>query len=128
MELLPDAHAFIWFMDGDNSLPEKAIVAIKDIKNRCFISVASLWEIAIKLSLKKIELKSGFNKINDFLANNDIDILPITFDHLQKLVTLPFHHRDPFDRIIISQGLAENFRIVTKDKELENYTERILWR
>jgi PIN domain nuclease of toxin-antitoxin system len=128
MELLLDAHAFIWFMDGDNSLPEKAIVAIKDIKNRCFISVASLWEIAIKLSLKKIELKSGFNKINDFLANNDIDILPITFDHLQKLVTLPFHHRDPFDRIIISQGLSENFRIVTKDKEFENYTERILWR
>jgi len=54
------------------------------------------------LSLKKIELKSGFNKINDFLANNDIDILPITLDHLQKLITLPFHHRDPFDRIIIS--------------------------
>ena len=128
MDLLLDTHAFIWFIDGDNSLPEKAVVKIKEIENKCFISVASLWEIAIKLSLKKIELKSGFNKINDFLAYNDIDILPITFDHLQKLIELPFHHRDPFDRIIISQGLSENLTIVTKDKEFESYTERILWR
>lgn len=128
MELLLDTHAFIWFIDGDNSLPEKAVVAIKEIKNKYFISVARLWEIVIKLSLKKIELKSGFNKINDFLAYNDIDILPITIAHLQKLIELPFHHTDPFDRIIISQGLSENFTIVTKDKEFENYTERILWR
>ncbi|MEO8820646.1 MAG: type II toxin-antitoxin system VapC family toxin [Ginsengibacter sp.] len=103
MELLLDTHAFIWFIDGDNSLPEKAVHTIKDINNECFISVASLWEIAIKLSLKKIELKSDFNKINNFLADNGIDILPITFDHLQKLLELPYHHRDPFDRIIISQ-------------------------
>lgn len=128
MELLLDTHAFIWFIDGDNSLPEKAVNTIKEINNKCFISIASLWEIAIKLSLKKIELKSGFNKINDFLAENDIDILPITFDHLQKLLELPYHHRDPFDRIIISQGLSENFTIVTKDKEFESYTEKILWR
>ena len=128
MELLLDTHAFIWFIDGDNSLPEKAVNTIKEINNKCFISVASLWEIAIKSSLKKIELKSGFNKINDFLAENDIDILPITFDHLQKLLELPYHHRDPFDRIIISQGLSENFTIVTKDKEFESYTEKILWR
>ena len=128
MELLLDTHAFIWFIDGDNSLPEKAVNTIKEINNKCFISVASLWEIAIKLSLKKIKLKSDFNKINDFLADNDIDILPITFVHLQKLLELPYHHRDPFDRIIISQGLSENFTIVTKDKEFESYTERILWR
>lgn len=128
MELLLDTHAFIWFIDGDNSLPEKAVNTIKEINNKCFISIASLWEIAIKLSLKKIELKSGFNKINDFLAENDIDILPITFYHLQKLLELPYHHRDPFDRIIISQGLSENFTIVTKDKEFESYTEKILWR
>ena len=128
MDLLLDTHAFIWFIDGDNSLPEKAADTIKEINNKCFISVASLWEIAIKLSLKKIELKSDFSRINDFLADNDIDILPITFDHLQKLLELPYHHRDPFDRIIISQGLSENFTIVTKDKEFESYTERILWR
>lgn len=128
MELLLDTHAFIWFIDGDNSLPEKAVDAIKEINNECFISVASLWEIAIKLSLKKIELKSDFNKINNFLADNDIDILPITFEHLQKLLELPYYHRDPFDRIIISQGISENLTIVTKDKEFESYTERILWK
>lgn len=128
MDLLLDTHAFIWFMDGDDSLPERSINAIKDIRNDCFVSAASLWEIAIKLSLKKIELKSGFNKINNFILDNEIDILSITFIHLQKLITLPFYHRDPFDRIIISQGLSENFTIVTKDKEFENYTNAILWR
>lgn len=128
MELLPDTHAFIWFIVGDNFLHENAVNAIKEIKNKCFISIASLWEIAIKLSLKKIELKSDFSKIVDFLADNDIDILPITFAHIQKLLKLPYHHRDPFDRIIISQGLTENFTIVTKDKDFESYTERILWR
>ncbi|MGN6531101.1 MAG: type II toxin-antitoxin system VapC family toxin [Ginsengibacter sp.] len=128
MDLLLDTHAFIWFMDGDDSMPERSINAIKDIRNGCFVSAASLWEIAIKLSLKKIELKSGFNKINNFISDNEIGILSITFIHLQKLLTLPFYHRDPFDRIIISQGLSENFTIVTKDKEFENYTTAILWR
>ena len=128
MDLLLDTHAFIWFMEGDDSLPEKSINAIKNISNNCFVSAASLWEIAIKVSLKKIELQSDFDKIIHFIADNDIDILSITFDHLQKLLTIPFYHRDPFDRIIIAQGLSENFTIVTKDKNFESYTDVILWR
>mgnify|MGYP001060713501 CR=1 FL=1 len=114
MDLLLNTHAFIWFMEGDNSLPQKAINAIKNINNKCFISVASLWEIAIKVSLKKLSLKSDFGKIINFIVDNEMEILPITFDYLQRLLIIPFHH--PFDRIIISQGLLENFTIVTKDK------------
>ena len=128
MDLLLDTHAFIWFISGDSSLPPKVLDAIKNVENKCFISIASLWEIAIKSSLKKLELKSDFNRIVDFLADNDIEILPITFDHLQRLLTLEFHHKDPFDRIIISQALAERLTILSKDEHFPSYTDRILWK
>jgi len=128
MDLLLDTHAFIWFISGDASLPPKVLDAIKNVENKCFISIASLWEIAIKSSLKKLELKSDFNRIVDFLADNDIEILPITFDHLQRLLTLEFHHKDPFDRIIISQALAERLTILSKDEHFPSYTDRILWK
>jgi PIN domain nuclease of toxin-antitoxin system len=75
-----------------------------------------------------LELKSDFDKIVDFLADNDIEILPISFEHLQRLLTLEFHHRDPFDRIIISQGLVERLTILSKDEHFPSYTDRILWK
>ena len=128
MDLLLDTHAFIWFISGDAALPPKVIDAIKNVENKCFISVASLWEIAIKSSLKKLELKADFDRIVDFLADNDIEILPITFEHLQRVLTLEFHHRDPFDRIIISQGLVERLTILSKDEHFPRYTDRILWK
>lgn len=128
MDLLLDTHTFIWFISGDAALPQKALNAIKSVENKCFISIASLWEIAIKSSLKKLELKSDFNRIIDQLADNDIEILPITFEHLQRVLTLEFHHRDPFDRIIISQALVENLTIISKDEHFPSYTEKILWK
>jgi PIN domain nuclease of toxin-antitoxin system len=128
MKCLLDTHTFIWFSSGDDSLPKEAINAIKDTDNKCFISIASIWEIAIKSSLRKLELKKGFDTISDFLADNNIEILPITFEHLQKVIALPFHHRDPFDRIIISQGLVEHLTIITKDEQFANYTDRLMWK
>ncbi|MHB1920867.1 MAG: type II toxin-antitoxin system VapC family toxin [Chitinophagaceae bacterium] len=128
MQFLLDTHTFIWFISGDQMLPQNAIDAIRDTDNKCFISIASIWEIAIKSSLKKLELKSDFNNIIDFLSENDIEILPITFKHLQRLINLEFHHRDPFDRMIIAQGLAENLTIITKDEHFPIYTNQIFWR
>lgn len=128
MQLLLDTHTFIWFISGDQALPQRALNAIKDTDNKCYISIASIWEIAIKFSLKKLELKSDFDNIIDFLAANDIEILPINFQHLQKVIGLEFHHRDPFDRIIIAQGLVENLTIITKDENFPKYTDRLLWK
>lgn len=128
MQLLLDTHAFIWFISGDQALPQRALNAIKDTDNKCYISIASIWEIAIKFSLKKLELKSDFDNIIDFLAANDIEILPINFQHLQKVTALEFHHRDPFDRLIIAQGLVENLTIITKDEHFPSYTDRLLWK
>ena len=127
MQFLLDTHTFIWFINGEQFLPSEIINDIKDINNKCFISIGSIWEIAIKSSLNKLELKAGFNKIMDFLIDNDIEILPISFKHIQILTTLPFHHRDPFDRIIISQGIAEQLIIMTKDDNFKKYQAKVQW-
>ena len=127
MQLLLDTHAFIWFISGDEAMPSKVIDAIRNIENKCYISIASIWEIAIKSSLKKLELKSDFNKIIDLLIENEIELLPITFEHLQALIQLEFHHRDPFDRLIIAQGSVEQLTIITKDEQFVKYTNNILW-
>lgn len=127
MRLLLDTHTFIWFINGDNTLPSNLIDKIKNLENRCFISVASLWEIAIKTSLQKLELKSDFNEIKKILINTNIELLPITFEHLQVLTNLQYIHRDPFDRLIISQGIFENLTIITKDDIFIKYKARVIW-
>ena len=128
MQLLLDTHPFIWFINGDNHLPEKIKSLIADVENECFLSVASIWEIAIKTSLGKLELQSGFDRITDFLFDNDIEILPIKFVHLQTLLKLEYYHRDPFDRIVISQGIAENLTVLSKDEIFDKYPIKLIWK
>lgn len=94
MNFLLDTHAFIWFMEGDSALSQKSRQAIADIHNNCFISIASIWEMAIKSSLGHLKLTSDFNNIAGFLESNNIELLPVAFNHLQKLLTLEYHHRD----------------------------------
>jgi len=127
MNLLLDTHAFIWFINGDNQLPKKVIKLIEDSNNQCYLSIASIWEIAIKVSLGRLVLKSEFNHIQQLLIKNDFEILPIQFDHLISIQKLEFFHRDPFDRLIISQAIAEDFVIISKDKEFELYPVKVVW-
>lgn len=127
MTLLLDTHAFIWFINGDDKLSEPVKKLIADIANQCYISVASLWEIAIKSSLNKLELVNGFDKIADFLEENVIEVLPVEFEHLQYLIKLPLHHRDPFDRLIIAQAVAEDFTLVTQDTSFKNYQVKTIF-
>jgi PIN domain nuclease of toxin-antitoxin system len=128
MELLLDTHALIWFFNGDKQLPEKSVELIKNLDIRCHVSIASIWEIAIKLSLKKLELNESFEEISKNMRLYEIELLPITFEHIQKLLTLEFFHNDPFDRIIISQGLVENLTIVTKDENFPKYSVKTVWK
>ena len=127
MDLLLVTHAFIWFINGDSQLPATIENLIADISNKCFLSIVSIWEIAIKVSLNKLELQGDFNHIAGFLTDNDIEVLPITFVHLQRLLQPDFIHRDPFDRIIIAQALTENLTIVTRDGILHQYGANIIW-
>jgi PIN domain nuclease of toxin-antitoxin system len=127
MDLLLDTHGLIWFINGDNLLPKKAVYLIKDIKNKCYVSIASIWEIAIKISLNKLILNGGFEKVAEIIDNNEFEILPISFEHITEIMSLEFHHRDPFDRIIIAQGIVENIPIITKDKFFALYPVSTIW-
>jgi PIN domain nuclease of toxin-antitoxin system len=87
-----------------------------------------LWEIAIKINLGKLTIKFPFVRFASYLADNEIEVLQIGFDHLIQVATLDLHHRDPFDRIIIAQGVVENLTIITNDENFPNYTDKTLWK
>lgn len=127
MAFLLDTHTFLWFLSGDEQLSKKALVKILDINKKCYLSIASLWEITIKLQLGKLELNFEFNELAEYLKRNHIEILTINFDHLMVLSVLPLNHRDPFDRIIISQAIAEKFTIISQDSVFKSYQAKLLW-
>jgi PIN domain nuclease of toxin-antitoxin system len=122
MKLLLDTHVFLWFIMGSALLSADTRALIEDEKNRKFISVASLWEIAIKSSIGKLSLSAPFDQlIAQQLSLNGFELLPIEVSHLAAVTTLPFHHRDPFDRLLIAQALAENMPIVSSDPAFDTY-------
>ena len=86
MNLLLDTHVLIWFINGDERLPEKSIKLIKDIENKCFVSIGSIWEIAIKPLLGKLDLNGGLDEISKIMRRYKIEVLPIGFEHIQKLI------------------------------------------
>lgn len=128
MRILLDTHTFLWFIGGDDRLPQVARSMIADIGNEVLLSVASLWEIAIKTSLGKLTLGRDFEElIPEQLLLNRIDVLPIGLDDLSEVVKLPFHHRDPFDRLIIAQAVRKGLPIVGKDETFALYPVQLIW-
>jgi PIN domain nuclease of toxin-antitoxin system len=127
MDYLLDTHTFIWFLNGAEGLPKKIKNRITDVTNNYFLSIASIWEMGVKLSLNKLQLNADFSLINDFIIKNEIIILPIEVSHIQSLINLPFHHKDPFDRLIIDQAQVENLNILTNDSMFENYLVQVYW-
>ena len=127
MPYLLDTHAFLWFVSADNQLPESARKIIEDIHESCFLSAASLWEITIKYQNNKLYLGISLKELFDFADRNQIEIIPINYEHLLQLSKLPAHHNDPFDRLIIAQAISEELIIVTRDKLFKNYKVRQIW-
>lgn len=122
MRLLLDTQAFLWFLLGDPKLSEKAAALIADPLNEIEISPASYWEIAIKIGLGKYSLPEPLDTfIEREIAANDMRILPIEPKHAAVLSAMPMHHRDPFDRLIIAQALAEKIAIVGSDPDFDDY-------
>ena len=122
MAFLLDTHAFLWFVAGDSQLPDTVKSKITDINESCFLSVASLWEITIKQQLGKLTLGITLEELFDYADRNQIEILQITYEHFLTLSQLPSHHNDPFDRLIVSQAIAENLTLISRDKALKKYT------
>ena len=128
MKVLLDTHAFLWLITEDHRLSETARQTFLNRENSLFFSAASLWEICIKISLEKISLKSGwFQTIQDEMKINAIQWLPIEMRHCAELMTLPFHHRDPFDRMLIAQAITEDMQLLSRDNRLSAYAIKRIW-
>ncbi len=127
MDLLLDTHSLIWFLNGDEKLSDKAKSAIEDPCNTKIVSIASIWEIAIKISLDKFRFPNGFKHFLDMVEDNGFEILPITFEHAIELSTLEFIHRDPFDRLLIAQCTIDKLIIVTKDDNIKRHNVKTIW-
>jgi PIN domain nuclease of toxin-antitoxin system len=112
LNLLLDTHTFIWFINGDTRLSTKAKKEILKYSNKKFISMASIWEMAIKTRLGKLRINYPFREVFNQIEENGFEILSIIFDHTLLVSQLEFHHRDPFDRLLIAQALSENMTII----------------
>jgi len=128
MSLLLDTHALLWFLLDDPRLSATARDAIADHPEPVLVSPASLWEIAIKISLGKYELPMPYTDFWDQqLTVNDLQLLPIILAHTARVASLPFHHRDPFDRMLIAQALEEGIRVVSSDVAFDAYRVTRIW-
>jgi PIN domain nuclease of toxin-antitoxin system len=128
VKLLLDTHSFLWFIAGDARLSEQGRALIEDSDNEKFVSIASIWEIAIKTSLGKLPLTKPFEQfIPEQIQRNGLDVLGLRVEHAAKVALLPFHHRDPFDRMIVAQSLAEDIAVVSNDAILDDYGIKRLW-
>ncbi len=128
MRLLLDTHTFLWWINNDSLLSDPARVAISSERNECFLSLASCWELAIKVSIGKLRLTKPVERfIPEELAANDFQLLPIDFRHIVKVEALPFHHRDPFDRLLAAQVLTEKMTIISADTMLSEYGVKRIW-
>lgn len=128
MKLLLDTHAFLWFISGSDKLSDHAKALIEDAGNERYLSVASLWEIAIKVSLGKLKVPLPLTRLaREHVTGNAIEVLPIEPEHLDEQRKLPFHHRDPFDRLIIAQAIVEEMEVVTRDEAFSAYEAHCTW-
>jgi PIN domain nuclease of toxin-antitoxin system len=127
MDLLLDTHSLIWFLNGDEKLSDKVKIAIEDTNNSKIVSIASIWEIAIKISLDKFKISKGFKHFLDMVEENGFEILPIAFEHAIVLSTLEFIHRDLFDRLMIAQCIADKLILATKDDNIKRYDIQTIW-
>lgn len=123
MNLILDTHIILWWLDNNEKLPEKYFRLITDSNNICFISSAVIWEISIKSGLGKLEIPGNFTEI---LQQEGFSELPVSWEHAAMVRQLPFHHKDPFDRLIIAQTIIEDFTLLTVDKIIPEYGVKIL--
>ena len=123
---LCDTHTLIWFLNNPLLLSERARQEIEQSPH-IYVSIASLWEIAIKQTLGKLTIDATPQGVAQLCRDNTIDILPVTIAHLERLHSLPYVHRDPFDRLIIAQAQEENLTIISKDARMAGYNVPVLW-
>jgi PIN domain nuclease of toxin-antitoxin system len=128
VKVLLDTHAFLWFIGGDTLLDPYARHLIEDPNNERYLSVASLWEITIKSSLGRLTVPTPPSiLVQEHIWANAIDLLPVQPQHLDALHALPYHHKDPFDRLLIAQALQEEMTLISRDQIFITYGVQVSW-
>ena len=128
MKVLLDTHSFIWLVTDDPKLSDRAKSIFLDGRNELYCSAVTSFEIAIKFSLGKLELAEPPREfMENRLRRNALKPLPIALAHTYRLADLPFHHRDPFDRLLVAQALEEDFTLLSIDEILSDYGVRRVW-
>jgi PIN domain nuclease of toxin-antitoxin system len=128
MKLLLDTHTLLWFIAGNTNLSAPARSLIEDASNDKFVSIASIWETAIKISIGKMSLSTPFDDLFPHqLEINGFELLPVKIEHTSVVTTLPFHHRDPFDRLLLAQTIEEKMTLVSVDEIFDDYSVKRLW-
>ena len=129
MKFLLDTHVFLWWINADKRISDKIISIISDVNNDIFLSSASCWEVVIKSKIGKLSISEA--SVPDFINRQIIDnqIIPLAIDsgHALNVYNLPDYHRDPFDKIIISQAIIEELPIITADNLFSKYPVKIIW-
>jgi len=128
MKYLLDTHAFLWFINDDSLLSARARSIVEIPESTIYLSVASIWEMAVKISLGKLNTPLPLAEfVDEQLWRNSISLLEIRTAHAGQIATLPFHHRDLFDRLIIAQSLIEELPIIGRDSIFDEYGVRRRW-
>jgi PIN domain nuclease of toxin-antitoxin system len=127
MRLLLDTHTAIWFFNDDNRLSKKATQAILNPTNEKYVSMASVWEVAIKISLQKLGFDGKTQGFLDLINGNGFELLPIEEAHILGLEKLDYIHRDPFDRLRVASAISENMPIITADTNIKQYPIDCIW-
>ena len=128
MRVLLDSHAFLWFVGGNSRFSQRARQVVEDRDNESVFSIASVWEMAIKVGLGKLTPHVPFPMlISEQLKENGIALLDITVAHALRVAQLPYHHRDPFDRMLIAQAITEGLPIISVDSVFDAYSVTRIW-
>lgn len=128
MRVLLDTHSMLWWLAQDQRLSPLARETISDGQNHLVWSMASSWEIAVKVGIGKLTLGRPLQQLfADIVSDQGVELLPITHDHCTRLSTLPLHHRDPFDRMLVVQAQGERLPILSADSKLSQYDIEVLW-
>lgn len=127
MRYLLDTHTYLWWMSQPERLGVEARSALEERASLVFVSVATFWELSIKVSLGKLSLSLGVEQLAEALVNDGFSLLPIKISHCAVVSGLPFHHRDPFDRLLAAQSLNENLILLSRDEAFDSYSVSRLW-
>ncbi len=128
MKSLIDTHALLWFAGGSPKLSSTARRRIEDVRGERYVSVASIWEIAIKVSLGRLRLDAELGElVATDIVGSSIAVLDVRKEHAVAVARLPFHHRDPFDRLLVAQAIVEGLDVVTADPAFAQYGVKRVW-